>query len=200
MRNAGRRSDVAATTWSTSATPNRPSPGRYSGARAQWSRTNRSGSPTQRRSALPVGAVGIPASTAVRDVDAVGPVGAVDVVTIHVVGVVAVAVASAVGDVGAVHAVRAVGPVGVRAVSVAAAGGVDVVGVARPRAGGAALRGGDVVVSEMRVVSAHAGLQRRTGSHAVDGRVCPASRNLPPASGRRSPGIGAASGHGPDGR
>src|SRR6266545_590945 len=186
MRNAGRRSDVAATTWSTSATPNRsatpswPSPGRYSGARAQWSRTNRSGSPTQRRSALPVGAV--------------------DVVTIDVVGVVAVAVASAVGDVGAVHAVRAVGPVGVRAVSVAAAGGVDVVGVARSRAAGAALRGGDVVVSEMWVVSAHAGLQRRTGSHAVDGRVCPASRNLPPASGRRSPGIGAASGHGPDGR
>src|SRR6266545_8232567 len=167
MRNAGRRSDVAATTWSTSATPNRPSPGRYSGARAQWSRTNRSGSPTQRRSALPVGAVGIPASTAVRDVDAVGPVGAVDVVTIDVVGV--VAVACAVGDVGAVHAVRAVGPVGVRAVGVAAAGGVDVVGVARPRAAGAALRGGDVVVSEMWVVSAHAGLQRRTGSHAVDG-------------------------------
>src|SRR6266545_3429868 len=126
MRNAGRRSDVAATTWSTSATPNRsatpswPSPGRYSGARAHWSRTNRSGSPTQRRSALPVAAVGIATTgAAVRDIGSVG-----------------------------------IGPVRVAAVRVTT-GGVGGVGGVAPRPGGAASRGGDVVVPEGWVVSAH---------------------------------------------
>src|SRR6266540_4216418 len=87
---------------------------RYSGARAQCSRTNRSGSPTQRRSALPVGAVGIATKTAVRDVGPVGPVGTVG-------------------------PIRPVGAVGVAADAI---GLVD--GVAAPRPGGAALRGGDV--------------------------------------------------------
>src|SRR5213592_2688027 len=143
MRKAGSRRDVAATAWSTSPTPNRsanpsrPSPARYSGARAQCSRRNRSGSPTQRRRALPVGAVGIAANAAVGAVDAVAAVG-----TVGAVGAV-----HPVGPVGAVDAVGPVGAVRIRPVGVAAAG-VDAVHRVAARAGGAALRGGDVVVSE----------------------------------------------------
>src|SRR6266545_2765648 len=128
---------------------------RYSGARAQCSRTNRSGSPTQRRSALPVGAVGIATKTAVRDVGPVGPVGTVGPIrAVRPVGI----AGAAVRDVGAVHAVRAVGAVrliGAVGVAADAIGLVD--GVAAPRPGGAALRGGDVVVPEGWVVSAHGG-------------------------------------------
>src|SRR6266508_3885815 len=187
MRKAGRRSEVAATTWSTSATPNRsakPSesaPGRYSGARPQCSRTNRSGSPTQRRSALPVGAVGIGPEAAVRVVGpvGVGPVGVgpVGVAAVRHVGAVrAIGTVGPVDAVGAVGAVGTVGAVGVPAVGVAA--GVDVVAVAWPLAGGA-LRGGDVVVSEGRVVSAHqmASSFDRIAPGSADGP--PSYRNLP---------------------
>src|SRR6266542_2068373 len=83
MRRAGMRRDAAATRWSTSAMLNRSAKPsglprlRCKGARVHCSWTNLSGSPTQRRSALPVGAVGIAAKTAVGDIGPirVGPVG-----------------------------------------------------------------------------------------------------------------------------
>src|SRR5262245_31597400 len=159
MRKAGMRSDAVVTRRSTSAMANRSAKpfrslrGWYSGARAQCSRTNSSGSPTQRRSALPVDAVGIAAKATVGDIRAVG-IRAVGVGPVGVgpvgVGPVGVAARAAVREVGPVHAIRAVGPVRVPARRI---GSVD--GVAGPRAGGVALRGGDVVVSEGRVVSAH---------------------------------------------
>src|SRR6266498_1925375 len=110
---------------------------RCKGARVHCSWTNLSGSPTQRRSALPVGAGVITARTAV-------------------------------GDVGAVHAIRAVGAVRVTA---GAIGLVD--GVAGLRAGGATLGGGDVLVSEGRVVSAHReASSERPGRALVGGCAC----------------------------
>src|SRR6266511_815530 len=122
---------------------------RCKGVRVYCSWTNLSGSPTQRRSALLVGAVGIAAKTAVGDI---GPirVGLVSVgaVSVRFVGV--ITTRTAVGDVGAVYAIRAVGAVCVIA---GAIGFVD--GVAGLWAGGATLGGGDVLVSEGRVVSAH---------------------------------------------
>src|SRR6266545_2176143 len=135
---------------------------RCKGARVHCSWTNLSGSPTQRRSALPVGAVGIAAKTAVGDIGPirVGPVsvGPVSVITTR----------TAVGDVGAVHAIRAVGAVRVTA---GAIGLVD--GVAGLRAGGATLGGGDVLVSEGRVVSAHReASSERPGRALVGGCAC----------------------------
>src|SRR6266542_2783262 len=130
---------------------------RCKGVRVHCSWTNLSGSPTQRRSALPVGAVGIAAKTAVGDI---GPirVGPVSVITTR----------TAVGDVGAVHAIRAVGAVRVTA---GAIGLVD--GVAGLRAGGATLGGGDVLVSEGRVVSAHReASSERPGRALVGGCAC----------------------------
>src|SRR5262245_42941760 len=102
MRKAGMRSDAVGTRRSTAAMANRSAKpfrslrGWYSGARAQCSRTNSSGSPTQRRSALPVDAVGIAAKATVGDIRAVG---------IRAVGVGPVGV----GPVGARAAVREVG-------------------------------------------------------------------------------------------
>src|SRR6266511_2377820 len=116
---------------------------RCKGVRVHCSWTNLSGSPTQRRSALPVGAV------------SVRPVGVITTRT-------------AVGDVGAVHAIRAVGAVRVTA---GAIGLVD--GVAGLRAGGATLGGGDVLVSEGRVVSAHReASSERPGRALVGGCAC----------------------------
>src|SRR6266536_284320 len=135
---------------------------RCKGARVHCSWTNLSGSPTQRRSALPVGAVGIAAKTAVGDIGAVGvrPVG------VRAVGV--ITTRTAVGDVGAVHAIRAVGAVRVTAGTI---GLVD--GVAGLRAGGATLGGGDVLVSEGRVVSAHReASSERPGRALVGGCAC----------------------------
>src|SRR6266508_2703509 len=101
---------------------------RCKGVRVHCSWTNLSGSPTQRRSALPVGAVGIAAKTAV-------------------------------GDIGAVR------------VTAGAIGLVD--GVAGLRAGGATLGGGDVLVSEGRVVSAHReASSERPGRALVGGCAC----------------------------
>src|SRR6266508_2126360 len=120
---------------------------RCKGVRVHCSWTNLSGSPTQRRSALPVGAVGIAAKTAVGDIGPirVGPV-----------------------SVGAVRAIRAVGAVRVTA---GAIGLVD--GVAGLRAGGATLGGGDVLVSEGRVVSAHReASSERPGRALVGGCAC----------------------------
>src|SRR6266542_1191248 len=159
MRRAGMRRDAAATRWSTSAMLNRSAKPsglprlRCKGARVHCSWTNLSGSPTQRRSALPVGAVSIGA-VGVRPVG-VRPVG---VITTR----------PAVGDVGAVHAIRAVGAVRVTA---GAIGLVD--GVAGLRAGGATLGGGDVLVSEGRVVSAHReASSERPGRALVGGCAC----------------------------
>src|SRR6266508_2079070 len=116
---------------------------RCKGARVHCSWTNLSGSPTQRRSALPVRPV------------SVRPVGVITTRT-------------AVGDVGAVHAIRAVGAVRVTA---GAIGLVD--GVAGLRAGGATLGGGDVLVSEGRVVSAHReASSERPGRALVGGCAC----------------------------
>src|SRR6266542_607610 len=158
MRRAGMRRDAAATRWSTSAMLNRSAKPsglprlRCKGARVHCSWTNLSGSPTQRRSALPVGAVGIAAKTAVGDI---GPIR---------VGPVSVGAVS----VGAVHAIRAVGAVRVTA---GAIGLVD--GVAGLRAGGATLGGGDVLVSEGRVVSAHReASSERPGRALVGGCAC----------------------------
>src|SRR6266508_4397276 len=110
---------------------------RCKGARVHCSWTNLSGSPTQRRSGLPVGAVGIAAKTAV-------------------------------GDIGPIRAIRAVGAVRVTA---GAIGLVD--GVAGLRAGGATLGGGDVLVSEGRVVSAHReASSERPGRALVGGCAC----------------------------
>src|SRR6266542_3674067 len=121
---------------------------RCKGARVHCSWTNLSGSPTQRRSALPVGAVGV------------RPVG------VRPVGV--ITTRTAVGDVGAVHAIRAVGAVRVTA---GAIGLVD--GVAGLRAGGATLGGGDVLVSVGRVVSAHReASSERPGRALVGGCAC----------------------------
>src|SRR6266511_1405551 len=121
---------------------------RCKGARVHCSWTNLSGSPTQRRSALPVGAVGIAAKTAVGDIGPirVGPV-----------------------SVGAVS----VRPVSVRPVGVTA-GAIGLVdGVAGLRAGGATLGGGDVLVSEGRVVSAHReASSERPGRALVGGCAC----------------------------
>src|SRR6266487_2293586 len=104
---------------------------RCKGVRVHCSWTNLSGSPTQRRSALPVGAVGIAAKTAVGDI----------------------------------------GPIRVGPVSVGAIGLVD--GVAGLRAGGATLGGGDVLVSEGRVVSAHReASSERPGRALVGGWAC----------------------------
>src|SRR6266498_513544 len=116
---------------------------RCKGVRVHCSWTNLSGSPTQRRSALPVGAVGIAAKTAVGDI---GPI--------------------RVGPV-------SVGAGGVRAVSVPA-GAIGLVdGVAGLRAGGATLGGGDVLVSEGRVVSAHReASSERPGRALVGGCAC----------------------------
>src|SRR6266568_2239951 len=134
MRRAGMRRDAAATRWSTSAMLNRSAKRsglprlRCKGARVHCSWTNLSGSPTQRRSALPVGAVGIAAKTAVGDI----------------------------------------GPIRVTA---GAIGLVD--GVAGLRAGGATLGGGDVLVSEGRVVSAHReASSERPGRALVGGCAC----------------------------
>src|SRR6266545_4518739 len=125
---------------------------RCKGARVHCSWTNLSGSPTQRRSALPVGAVGIAAKTAVGDI---GPI-RVGPVSVGAVGV------------RAVHAIRAVGAVRVTA---GAIGLVD--GVAGLRAGGATLGGGDVLVSEGRVVSAHReASSERPGRALVGGCAC----------------------------
>src|SRR6266545_4440939 len=112
---------------------------RCKGARVHCSWTNLSGSPTQRRSALPVGAVGIAAKTAV-------------------------------GDIGPIR----VGPVSVGAVSVRPVGAIGLVdGVAGLRAGGATLGGGDVLVSEGRVVSAHReASSERPGRALVGGCAC----------------------------
>src|SRR4030095_503882 len=194
-----------------SANPSWASRSRYSGARAQCSRRNRSGSPTQRRSALSVGAVGIAAKAAVRDVGPIGvatravggvgavhAVGAVGAVRVRTVGVAAagavggvgsvhavgaVGAVPAVGAVGAVHAVGAVGAIRVPAVGVAA-GGIGLVDpVAGPRAGGAALRGRDVVVPEGWVVCVHRGPPYGAGRHDC---------NLPPPSPAALGGIGEA--------
>src|SRR6266498_3211760 len=77
---------------------------RCKGARVHCSWTNLSGSPTQRRSALPVGAVGIAAKTAVGDIGPirVGPVsvGAVGVRPVGVRPVGVITTRTAVGDVG----------------------------------------------------------------------------------------------------
>src|SRR6266511_3382381 len=125
---------------------------RCKGVRVHCSWTNLSGSPTQRRSALPVGAVGIAAKTAVGDI---GPIR---------VGPVSVGAVS----VGAVRVIRAVGAVRVTA---GAIGLVD--GVAGLRAGGATLGGGDVLVSEGRVVSAHReASSERPGRALVGGCAC----------------------------
>src|SRR6266511_1307434 len=135
---------------------------RCKGARVHCSWTNLSGSPTQRRSALPVGAVGIAAKTAVGDI---GPI-RVGPVSVRPVGL--ITTRTAVGDVGAVHAIRAVGAVRVTA---GAIGLVD--GVAGLRAGGATLGGGDVLVSEGRVVSARReASSERPGRALVGGCAC----------------------------
>src|SRR6266536_565913 len=118
---------------------------RCKGARVHCSWTTLSGSPTQRRSALPVGAVGIAAKTAVGDIGPirVGPV-SVGAVSVRPVGV--ITTRTAVGDVG---------------------------GVAGLRAGGATLGGGDVLVSEGRVVSAHReASSERPGRALVGGCAC----------------------------
>src|SRR6266508_1949389 len=86
---------------------------RCKGARVHCSWTNLSGSPTQRRSALPVGAVGIAAKTAVGDIGPirVGPVsvGAVGVRPVGVRPVGVITTRTAVGDGVAVHPIRAGG-------------------------------------------------------------------------------------------
>src|SRR6266536_3158094 len=164
MRRAGMRRDAAATRWSTSAMLNRSAKPsglprlRCKGVRVHCSWTNLSGSPTQRRSALPVGAVGIAAKTAVGDIGPirVGPV-SVGAVSVRPVGV--ITTRTAVGDVGAVR------------VTAGAIGLVD--GVAGLRAGGATLGGGDVLVSEGRVVSAHReASSERPGRALVGGCAC----------------------------
>src|SRR6266568_4759080 len=166
MRRAGMRRDAAATRWSTSAMLNRSAKPsglprlRCKAARVHCSWTNLSGSPTQRRSALPVGAVGIAATTAVGDI---GPirVGPVSVITAR----------TAVRDVGAIHAIHAIRAIGAVRVTAGAIGPVD--GVAALRAGGATLGGGDVLVSEGRVVSAHReASSERPGPALVGGWAC----------------------------
>src|SRR6266487_2194229 len=110
MRRAGMRRDAVATKWSTSAILNRSAKPsglfrlRCNGAQVHCSRTNLSGSPTQRRRALPVGAVGIAAKTAVGGIGPIriGPVG-VGAVGVGAVGVGAVGVgAVGVGAVGVI--------------------------------------------------------------------------------------------------